>query len=369
MQWGPRRSGEGDLEAPLEPAWHTHDAVTLPSRTHETTHEAMNQETAAMETSPFNLVIDTGPRELTPAEEEHIRTRLGKVDRWTHKFPSRSCHVSMQTAERDGMHRVVISLKLPQVTLVGRAEEPQLLAAFDRAIKRLLRQLNEFKHLMRREHLHRKARQRREEVIVNAEAIIEGARDQDRERLIGALGPLLEDVKAAVEAELEEIEVRRGEAGVSLDDMMNTIVTRALEEAAGMPGGVARRTWLFRIAMDVVDELVPSSAPAEGSAVATGLAKAAVDTILEAEHDEASEAAAEEVAKMFRGERMRAVVERHLAALPRDWRRAFRLHYVQGLDHAEIAEILDLHEEQVTFRLRGAAEFMRDHLEELRSDG
>jgi DNA-directed RNA polymerase specialized sigma24 family protein len=61
-----------------------------------------------------------------------------------------------------------------------------------------------------------------------------------------------------------------------------------------------------------------------------------------------------------------ALVESKIDEMPQDWRRSFRLHFSDGFEVPAISRMLSLSEEQVEFRLRGAAEFLRDHLDDLR---
>lgn len=319
------------------------------------------------ESSPFNLVVDTGSRELEEPDREYIDTRIEKIERWTRKFPQRSCHISMQVSDRDGMHRCIISLKLPQVNLAGKAEEPHLRAAFDRANKRLVRQLNEFKHVMRRDHMHQRARDARRELApLDSEEIVTSVTSRDSERFRKGLGRHVDSLREMISCEVEEIRCSHPEVEVTVDELVEAILDRAIDHQSEKPAGMGGRNWLFQTAIDLVDERFPRSRKSRANARRTASPSSAWRVFEDEPVDPESDAAATEAAQMLGTDQLRAVVEEMLAALPRDWRRAFRMHYVDGLDTPEIAELLDLDVEQTSFRLRGAAEFLRDHLEELR---
>ena len=322
-----------------------------------------------MEPTPFNFVVDTGNFKLGQSSREYIDKRMAKMEQWTRKFPSRECHLSLQVSDRDNMHRFVISLRLPQVTLVGHAEEPHLRNGFDRALKRLMRQLNEFKHVMRREHLHRSARDNRiEPSPVDETELNRNAVDRNLAGFKAALGEHIDGLREMVGAELIELRWRYPEAELRDQEVVERTLQRAIDRFADKPAGVGRRHWLYQMALEVIDEAVPRQGIAEdagrpgGSLGETGSWR----VVVEDDDDVDERAAAAEAASMLGTEQMRQIVEEKLAVLPRDWRRAFRMHYVDGLDLAEIGDLLDLQEDQVRFRLRGAAEFLRDHLDELR---
>lgn len=318
------------------------------------------------EPPPFNIVVDTGPIELEEADREYFDTRIEKIERWTRKFPQRSCHISMQVSDRDGMHRCVISLKLPQVTLVGKAEESHLRSSFDRANKRLVRQLNEFKHVMRRDHMHQQAREARRELVpLDSEEIVTSVTARDSERFRRGLGRHVDALREMIACEVDELRYRHPEVQVDVGELVEAILDRAIDRQSEKPAGMGGRNWLFQTAIEVIDERFPRSRKSRSSERASAGVSDAWKVFAD-EVDPESDAAATEAAQMLGTEQLRAVVEEMLAALPRDWRRAFRMHYVDGLDTPEIAELLDLDVEQANFRLRGAAEFLRDHLEELR---
>jgi hypothetical protein len=57
-------------------------------------------------------------------------------------------------------------------------------------------------------------------------------------------------------------------------------------------------------------------------------------------------------------------INRTLATLPRVWRRAFALHYVEGMPVAEIARVIQRAESEVERHLEYARDYLRQRLSE-----
>jgi DNA-directed RNA polymerase specialized sigma24 family protein len=53
-----------------------------------------------------------------------------------------------------------------------------------------------------------------------------------------------------------------------------------------------------------------------------------------------------------------------LSELPQIWRRSFLLHFVEGFDYTEIAQIQSLTEDQVRFNIQSAELFLHERLAE-----
>ncbi|MEZ6197226.1 MAG: HPF/RaiA family ribosome-associated protein [Planctomycetota bacterium] len=310
--------------------------------------------------SRLNVTFDTGAVDLRDSNREYFARRLDKLSELTERFPERECHIHLERSTREGTHEVRISLRLPGTTLTGRAEESHLRGAFDRAFKKLVRQLREFKQLLRREHLHRH---------------MHGEAENAAARQVGfpyaAPGHEVEVFRREAEAEREALErflasearqlARR--AGIRVE--VAAVASAALEEAARRfdekPRRVSSRGWIYEVALHALE-----AAAAERGAAGPGMHGGDHD-------DEVEELVAyfvgdEEAGAVSPGREDPAALRRRLSGalseLPRDWRRCFRLHYVEGFDLVTIERMLELSEDQVRFRLRGAAEFLRDHVEE-----
>ncbi len=318
-----------------------------------------------MNDTPLKIIIDSADFKIGKDSERYIHERIEKVDTLTQRFSARQLHISLQVAERDRMHRFVISLSLPQTTISAHAEEPHLRGSFDRALKRLIRQLKEYKELLRREHLHNRVRTDKNASLPISDSDIEmGVVDRDLEKFREGLGRHVENLEALINSEILELKRRHPDLEVDAGEILERTLANAVDFFNHKPRHLSRRSWLFRSAMDVLDEVVPrhTGLSKENNALASHVALEGWEVVI----DHADEAIAAEAASMLGTEQLKPIVEDKLSQLPRDWRRAFRMHYVEGLSSEEIGELLDLDEQQVMFRLRCAAEFLRDHIEEIR---
>ena len=312
---------------------------------------------------PINL--ETAGFDLDPKQQEYVLKRLDKIDRWSKKFPQRRCQVSFHYQEHEEAFRCTISFQLPSTTLTAHAEERDVLAAFDRTRKRVLRQLNEFKHVIRREHHHQSARRTRHAAggFFVEDELAASARAKDIERFRHALGHQADELRELVRAELAELRLRGHRFELTTNNVLDTALRAACERYFDKPPRQPRLHWLLQVAIETIDAQIPhQSTDTERSDLANDSTTS---------WNIFSDLATDEEVGVPEGfpdrEQVRDVVERRLSDLPRDWRRAFRLHFVDGLSAEEIAELVDLTPEQVGFRLRGASEFVRDHVEELRN--
>ncbi|MFT7619432.1 MAG: DNA-directed RNA polymerase specialized sigma24 family protein, partial [Planctomycetota bacterium] len=274
-------------------------------------------------------------------------------------------HVSLQVAERGRIHRFVITLSLPNSALSAHAEEPHLRNSFDRALKRLLRQLKEYKELIRREHLHNRARADKQAgVPIDELAIGQVVADKDLDKFKAGLGKHITSLESLISSEVLELTRRHPGLELNEKELLERTLTHALDFFYHKPRHLSRRSWLFRSAMAVLDETVPPHSGIQDptAAPAQPIELGGWEVVINHEDD----AIATEAASMLSTEQLKPVVESKLSELPRDWRRAFRMHYVEGFDAQEIGELLDLDDQQVMFRLRSAAEFLRDHISEFR---
>jgi len=103
-----------------------------------------------MEPTSFQVEFDTGGFDFPPGMRRFIDERIAKLEARTRKFPTRSCHISHQYTEREGMHRFVISLSLPHATLAAQSEESHPRTAFESGVKKVLLQLDESMAQLRR---------------------------------------------------------------------------------------------------------------------------------------------------------------------------------------------------------------------------
>ncbi|MEE9394352.1 MAG: HPF/RaiA family ribosome-associated protein [Planctomycetota bacterium] len=304
-----------------------------------------------MEPSSFNVVIDQSHFKLRESSLEYIAKKIEKLDLWTRKFPRRSCHISQEHSEREGTHRFTISLDLSNATLVGHAEEKHLRGAFDRAFKKLMRQLNEFKQLLRREHL--KGKTPAAGHAPTPASFPYASPEHELEVFRKDAQQARRSLEDFLEFEIRLLQQRQPEFKVDQSSFCERVMEEAISKGEDKPRRVSARGWLFEVGLRMLEEEAAKAPKVQPQAGANDLSSTA--SLLKAFFVEDGEPTPHDFDRLL-GAR--------LAELPRDWRRCFRLHYVEDLDVESIERILELSREQVEFRLRGASEFLRDHLEE-----
>lgn len=343
-----------------------------------------------METTPFRVEIVHGSIHLGARAREFMDSRLAKLDQRTERFPQRDCHVSLVRHERDGIHDATITLELPHRRITGHGSDASLLVAFDRALHRVVRQLNEFKSLLRRDHLHRETREARLTMPAVQERDLGAAAEaRDEAEFRAHVGEHLDHVRDFIRRELALLRRRRPGLRLTVDDLVDDVVMAAIEGFPRKPHTLPLESWLYGVATDVLirrsaDAHLPTSDLTPAPVVPSlpekdegfdGLHRLLFSTELDRETRSEVAVAGEppgrplvaavgDPAALAEEDEIRDRIGTALAELPRSWRSAFALHYLEGFDTAETAQILGLNEGEARFRILSAEQFLRERLRE-----
>ena len=174
-----------------------------------------------------------------------------------------------------------------------------------------------------------------------------------------------------------------------MPDLVEEALAEALERFDEKPVNMASSQWLYGVALDVLERYFLRAADREDAGLASIeeevphaprdlvedlLDGFLVDQEVREDREEAQEETVdgkmagvgpEDPAETAERHELEERVRRVLGELPRSWRRSFVLHFVEGFDFQEVAQIQNLTEEQVRFQVQSAELFVRERLGEL----
>jgi ribosomal subunit interface protein len=341
-----------------------------------------------MKTVPLNVTLNSHGLAIPERERRHIDNGLSRLDSWTKRFPERSVQLNIKQHERDGVHTINLVLELPNKTIVAHDSAPWLLAAVDRAFRKAGRQLQEFKSQLRREHLHRRVRDVRVQLPEIPEAeVSQVARKKDLAEFRERVRSHVSRLRRFLQQEVAHLPRNRVAMSRSIDDLVEDTIADALERFHEKPWALPVTSWLYSVAMEVLERT-------NGSRREATIAIEGASDVPEPPSDDDLYDGLHRL--LFRGELREdgerthvpqreprilvgsvadpaATAEEHdlqdrvtrlLADLPALWRRSFLLHFVEGFDHQEIAQILSLSEDQVRFNIQSTELFLHERLAE-----
>ncbi len=343
-----------------------------------------------MKTSPLTLVLNHNGIEIEERERRHVDAGVARLESWTRRFPERALQVSIRLHERDGVHTVNLVLELGNRSIVAHDSAPHLLAAIDRTFRKATRQLREFKSMLRRDHLHKSQRDARLDLPAMAEAgVSEAVRQRDLADFRAQAGSHVGRLTRFLGREMQSLATRLPEFRASVEDLVEETLARAFERFGEKPWALPVTSWLYAVAMDVLEGQMRGRheatmpldgasdvphAPTAGDDLYDGLhrllfrgeipdddsrpAALPEPDVLMSSSEDPSDAA--EAADLHRR------IAQLLGELPALWRRGFLLHFVEGFDYQEIAQIQSLTEDQVRFNIHSAELFLHERLGETR---
>jgi len=272
---------------------------------------------------------------------------------------------------------------LQNKTIVATDAALTLLTAIDHAFKKLARQLRDFKSMLRGDHLHEKSRALRNFMPQMPESEISAAaREKDLEAFRLGVVHQMTRILAHLEQEIARLRTRGIEFRTPMEDLVDEVVAEALDRFGEKPFNQTSEGWLLRIADDVISRREgrvesPTYALEEWTDVpeAPSAADDPFDGLNrlhfrgELELDEGRRfteprvilAASEDPSQQAEQEDLKLHVGRLLRELPIGQRRVFLLH-IEGFDRDEIAQVVQMEPDRVSFHLRSAELFLRRRL-------
>lgn len=318
---------------------------------------------------------------LSSAEKERLEAEIAKLAKVTSKFSSPVLAGSLAKLARGQGHEASLALKLAGTTIAAKERAERPTTAFERAARKIARQLAAHKGRLRREPAFAREGSRKRRVLPGAAASVIPSPFRDveafREEVMRHLGALRD--RAALlsrrDVELKKIVPRL----IDVDDLVDETIAEALRRLEERPARSEMATWLEAILEDVAGKT-----PARFADSARGGARSAgrgdgeserittpvefLDAIQLIERGEWPEspleaaAPAGEDASRPSQERIdfRRAIASALRRLPRSWRKALALRFFEGLAPREVAAEQRVPLSTVRWRLRAALHHLHE---------
>jgi RNA polymerase sigma factor (sigma-70 family) len=317
----------------------------------------------------------------TPDIEKEISHQIEKLRKRLQVFRPELVHLKavLEPGSQRESTLISLNLRLPSGQLTTQKEAPNSTAALKTVFDELLQQINRHKELLRSSHKWRRWRG------VAQESPEPGVPFE--QTVAAVLPPTIsaDDVRSYVNANLSRLErfvdrelyFRRAaqdlsEDGGSTEEVIDEVVARALSDG-DRPEKLALEPWLYRLAMQVMDEMSARASDAESS------------VHLEDSRRRQNVEASDEPALQFHqpdegwtkessipdrrlttpeqaaySDEMVALVQAALRGVDRTDREAFLLYGIEGFSLPEIATITGRHPEAVRESIERARERVRD---------
>jgi ribosomal subunit interface protein len=320
------------------------------------------------------------PRERVRKLVEELTARLKKQ---IQDFPKDIVFLRVLIEENPTrkLYHVSITLELPGTTLAAKEERHDPIETIRDAFNEIERQIERHKARLRRDYLW-KRRARREQLRREKRGKTVPPEESERELFITAIQPHLKKLYNFVRREIGYHEANGdlipGE--VTPDEAIDETIVRAYEQLATRPPKMELDRWLMKLAMQYlhseawrsrierkrvahIEEDIPETPPTE--AVSTlgdeilHFYQPDEDLKLEDIIPDIEVPLPEEEAQR---KELQENVRNALALLPGMWRKAFVLHYVEGLSMTEVANVIGLPEAEVKRYIEFARATLRQKL-------
>jgi RNA polymerase sigma factor (sigma-70 family) len=317
----------------------------------------------------------------SPALEEDIQHHIDKLRKWLQVFRPELIHlkgVVEENSPREGTS-VSLNLRLPSGQMAVHTTATTAAAAVKSAFEDLLQQVNKHKELLRSSH---KWRRRRNEASERRGFAV------PFEQTVAVVFPAMvcaEDVRSYVDANLSRLErfVEReiyfreaSEAiapdSIAKEEVIDEAIAAALGEGNDKPERLALEPWLYRLALNALDQLSRAEESAGNSvhleeSVRPRNVKASDEPGLQ--FHQPDEAFTEETIiaddrvatpeEIVGSDEMMRLIASALRDVGSDHREAFILHALEGFGVDEISAITGLAPERVLASISAAREHLR----------
>jgi DNA-directed RNA polymerase specialized sigma24 family protein/ribosome-associated translation inhibitor RaiA len=318
----------------------------------------------------------------TPAVEKDIQHQIERLRKRLQVFRPELVHLKgavEEFSQREGTS-VSLNLRLPSGQMAVQASAPTATAAVKSAFEDLLQQVNKHKDVLRASHRWNRGRRG------NSARTVAPVREVPFEQTVAAVFPPVvsaDDVRSYVNANLprlerfveREIYFRETQGGVipdrlSKEEVIDEAIAAALGDGLEKPERLALEPWLYRLALQALDELSRSDESSENAVCLEESARRPNVKADEAElqfHQPDESITGETVIpdsrvatpeQIMASDEMLRVIASALRDLGSGPREAFILHAVEGFSIEEINGITGLPPERVVDFISAA----RDHL-------
>lgn len=320
----------------------------------------------------------------TPDIDKEIQHWIAKVEKRLQVFRPELIHLKgalEQNSPREGTV-VSLNLRLPSGQMAAHQSAPAPITAIKAAFSDLLEQIGKHKELLRSSHSWRRHR------------ALEGipVPEVPFEQTFAAVAPptaTSDDVRSYLNANLRRLQIfiereiffreNSGDLGqgvVSVEEILDEVVARSLDEKIDKPDRIGLEAWLYRLAIHSLDDLSRSAASGEevdiqGRSRSQGrndtdgdearLQFFQPDETISAENGIADDRTStpEQIAY---SDEMISLVQFALRRATRPDREAFILFAIEGFSLKEIAAIVDRPPEHVRRSIHNAREALRHGL-------
>ena len=263
--------------------------------------------------------------------EKKLRQKLTKLERHLRHFPPDTVHLQIALARhaRKELYRAALTLRIPHNILRSEKAARDLIAAFDAAVKALLRELEKLKEQLRREPAwKRKLRRQQLHSGFTAEPMASGTGPQTVRDVVAAL---LEKEHAALLRHVRRL-LQQHEVGGDLPPgaidpraVVDEVARQALAAPAEKPDDRSYRVWLYDLARREWQRRLR-----------TWRAEAGPKAPVSSETVPASQPAAPPDEQLARAE-----LQEHVRTLAQQWsapeREILELYFIEGFEPDEVA--------------------------------
>lgn len=314
-----------------------------------------------------------------------LRQLAARLEQQVADFPQDAVllHGTLEKHPSRSLYRAALVLNLPRRTLTAQEEHTSAQRTVEKAFAEIERQLKKYKSLLRREHLWKRPA-RRETVRLATELaavpLQEAERALFRDLVLANLKKLYNFIRREMAYYVATGELLPGE--LRIEDVVDGVVLQAAQEFSQRPANLDVSNWLLKLALHYMAAEIQRLKEERGQTVSVE------EDIPETPPEEAVVTQGDEIYDFYQPDEdlrledvlpdpfvptpeqilesrdLQRYINQTLAELPRPWRNAFVLYYVEGLSVLEVALVTGQTEVEVQHYLEYAREFLRQKVVE-----
>ncbi|TWU27637.1 HPF/RaiA family ribosome-associated protein [Bythopirellula polymerisocia] len=321
--------------------------------------------------------------------QNYLEQKLPRLRRRLSRFGSDRCRLDLtlygHSSRNSWELRAVLTLSTGR--LIAVSEKSSIEQVIDEVIDDLARQIRRHKARVRRDHLLRRRRKIRHELLSSSPFLEQDVQQQRQDDFFEMLSPLLETVRdhAAYELSLLELEELVPKAEFDVDELIDEVLLLAYDRFKLRPPDSLMEAWLLELLNERLNALISSEPPVsltpyaevpvsdedEANALDLEDVNFWMSHVFERDDTVRLEELVpdEEVAVSLQGieaEKQQKKLKELLDKLPKRQRQALMLHEASGFEIPEIANILQMPEDIVYPMIDQARSTLRRNLADLR---
>ncbi len=305
-----------------------------------------------------------------------IEERIEHLEKRASSFSAKDLrlHGAVQKHGNKELYRVGLSIHLPGRVLGVEEEGENAAAVVTEAFSELERQVLRHKARIKHEHLWKRKARRRElhagKAATGTDAAVGTAEGAQPSGWFEQIEPWLDGLYDFARHEITYLKDRGDLAGddIQPDELVDSVVVAAWERQAERPESLDLRGWLYRVAVELLDDEVRDHAQRERSVSMEAVVSRGYDPNDDSIYEFYQPDELVRVEDLIGARDAEVEFQRHippvLAQLPRLWRRALLLHRLFDLPDDQVAAILDIERAALEAMLEHSAQFISAHLNE-----